>query len=210
MISYQVIVVTPFQQNCRLFVNPQTRECVVSDPGDRGEDIYNAIKVAGFSLKSILITHMHLDLVGGVGKLHELSKAPIYGSAIEDSEMHLHLDRQATAFGLKKAPIFDTHYVKDGEIVHAMDGFDLKVITTPGHTPGGVCYYCETEKLLLTGDTLFNGSVGRTDFPGGSSEDLVDSIKNKLFELPENTQVLCGHGPDTTIGEEKENNPYVF
>lgn len=210
MISYQVVRVTPFAQNCRIFINQDTKQAVVCDPGARSDDIHAALCDSEIELKAILITHMHLDHVGGAARLHELSKAKIYGSSIEDSPLLLTLDNQAEAFGLDKAPVFDTEYLKDGQIIAPMDGFSLKVLSTPGHTPGGVSYYCEKEKFVLTGDTLFEGSVGRTDFPLGNTDDLMKSIKEKLFTLPEETTVLSGHGSDTSIGEEKANNPFVY
>lgn len=210
MISYQVVRVTPFAQNCRIFINQEKKQAVVSDPGARADDIYTALHDSKIELKAILITHMHLDHVGGVARLHELSKAKIYGSSIEDSPLLLSLDKQASAFGLDKAPVFDTQYLKDGEIITPMDDFSLKILSTPGHTPGGVSFYCEKEKYVLTGDTLFEGSVGRTDFPLGNTDDLMQSIKEKLFTLPPETTVLSGHGSDTSIGEEKANNPFVY
>ncbi|MGN1280842.1 MAG: MBL fold metallo-hydrolase [Succinivibrio sp.] len=209
MITYQSVVVTPYSQNCRIFLNTESNEAVVSDPGGSAQKIYEAVNRAGYTIRSILITHMHLDHVGGVYELAKLSGASVYGSSIEDAALMQHFDEQASMLCLQNTQIFDNTFVTDAQILRPMDDFELKVITTPGHTPGGVCYYCEKEKLVLTGDTLFQGSVGRTDFPGGSYDSIVDSIRNKLFLLPDDTQVLSGHGPDSSIGEEKQFNPYV-
>ena len=131
MISYQVVRVTPFAQNCRIFINQEKKQAVVSDPGARADDIYTALHDSNIELKAIIITHMHLDHVGGVARLHELSNAKIYGSSIEDSPLLLSLDKQAKAFGLDNAPVFDTQYLKDGEIITPMHDFSLKVLSTP-------------------------------------------------------------------------------
>lgn len=209
MIDYKTITVTPFAQNCRIFVNYDTSECVVVDPGDRAEDIYNAIVEAKLTLKAILITHMHLDHVGAVAKLSKLSGAKIMGSSIEDEPIKTSLPMQAVNFGLNECEKFETEYLKDGDIIEPMSDFSLKVLHTPGHTPGGVCYYCKKLKLVLTGDTLFNGSVGRTDFLMGDYDSLINGIKTKLFALDDETEVLSGHGPNSTILDEKTTNPYV-
>lgn len=112
-------------------------------------------------------------------------------------------------FNLEQCDDFDNQYLEDGQVIEPMTDFKLKVLHTPGHTPGGVCYYCEAKKLLLSGDTLFNKSIGRTDFPHGNYDDIIDSIKNKLLTLPKDTTVLCGHGLNTTIENEINSNPYL-
>ncbi|MBE6422527.1 MBL fold metallo-hydrolase [Succinivibrio dextrinosolvens] len=209
MIDYKTVFVSPFMQNCRIFYNEETLEACVIDPGDNADRIMGEIKDRDFTLKAILITHMHLDHVGGVHTLLSMQKVPVYGSAIEDRPLYETLDNQAIAFGLDKTESFDTQWVTDGQILEPITGLKFKVITTPGHTPGGVCYYCEEKKLLVSGDTLFAGSIGRTDFPLGDFDDLIDSIKNKLYKLPPQTDVLSGHGPNSTIADEIEGNPYT-
>ncbi len=209
MIDYQSVVVTPFAQNCRIFLNHDTHEAMVCDPGDSAQKIYSAIKSAGYSIKTILITHMHLDHVGGVSELQKLSGAKVIGSAAEDEPVKRALKEQSYAFGLAQCDSFDNEYVKDGDDIEVFTDLSFKVIATPGHTPGGVCYYSEKMKLVLSGDSLFAGSIGRTDFPLGDTDALISSIREKLYALPDETQVLSGHGPDSSIGEEKRSNFYV-
>ena len=209
MIDYKTFMVSPFAQNCRVFFNTDTKECAVFDPGDSAKEIYEAITNIGFSLKSILITHMHLDHVGGVGLLQQLSGAKVLGSSIADEVIKRSLDKQALMFSLPKALPFETEYLEDGQVIEPITNLKFKVLTTPGHTPGGVCYYSKEQKLVISGDTLFNQSIGRTDFEFGDYDAIIDSIKNKLFTLDKDTTVLCGHGPNTNIASEIENNPYV-
>ncbi len=209
MIDYKTLFVSPFMQNCRIFFNEDTKEAVVVDPGDNADRIMSEITRLGCRLKAILITHMHLDHVGGVAPLLEMEKVPVYGSAVEDMPIYEALDSQAVAFGLKKAGAFETQWLTDGEIIEPIAGLKFQVITTPGHTPGGICFYNAEKKLLVCGDTLFAGSVGRTDFPLGNFEDLIEGIKTKLYKLPPQTVVLSGHGPNSTIADEMESNPYT-
>lgn len=208
-IAYQRICVTPFMQNCRIFVDDESLECFVVDAGGSAVQIADFIKQNGLKLKTILITHMHLDHVGGVYELAELTGAKIMGSTIEDDPLLHSLNMQSDAFGLPKSEQFQTQYLNDGDIIIPIEGFSLKVIHTPGHTPGGVCYYSEAGKFVLTGDTLFAGSIGRTDFPLGSYDAIISSIKEKLYTLDKSTAVLPGHGEDSVIENEIRENPYT-
>lgn len=210
MIYYQIIGGSPFGQNCRIYVNEVTKEAAISDPGASARAIAQMIDKNGLTLKAILLTHMHIDHVGGAKELCELTGAKIFGSAIEDALLMENFSTQASMLGLENPGFFETQYLCDNEVFTPISDMELKVISTPGHTPGGICFYCEKEKFLISGDTLFERSVGRTDFPLGSTEALINSIKEKLFALPDDTRVLCGHGPDTSIGEEKLHNPYIY
>lgn len=179
---------------------------IVVDPADQGEQIYEALRQKGFDVKAILLTHGHFDHIWGVNALRRLSNAPVYAweggrALLEDAQLNV------SAQAGRAETVQADHYVKD-ESTLSLEGFQIKVIATPGHTQGSCCYYLEEEGVLFSGDTLFEGSVGRTDLPTGSMSSLVRSIKEKLLVLPEAVQVFSGHGGQTTIGDEKRYNPY--
>ena len=181
-------------------------ETIVIDPGDRGAQIYEALTQKRFHVIAILLTHGHFDHIWGANELRRLSGAKIYAyegekSLCEDAE------KNVSAQAGRPETVQADFYEKDGTVL-SLAGFSLKLIATPGHTGGSCCYYLEEEKVLFSGDTLFEGSVGRTDFPTGSMSSLVRSIKEKLLVLPEDVVVYSGHGDTTTIGDEKKYNPY--
>ena len=181
-------------------------ETIVIDPGDRGAQIYEALTQKGFHVNAILLTHGHFDHIWGANELRRLSGAKIYAyegekSLCEDAE------KNVSAQAGRPETVQADFYEKDGTVL-SLAGFSLRLIATPGHTGGSWCYYLEKEKVLFSGDTLFEGSVGRTDFPTGSMSSLVRSIKEKLLVLPEDVVVYSGHGDTTTIGDEKKYNPY--
>ncbi len=209
MALIETIVVGPFQCNCSIVADEATREAVVVDPGDEGERIARALVRAGVTTVALLHTHGHLDHIGATGELAELTKAPIRLHAA-DRPLYDRLPEQAAMFGIEAAPPPppDAPLV-DGEVIR-FGKSALRVIHTPGHTPGSVCFLLQGEKpILFSGDTLFQRSIGRTDLWGGDTEAILASIRRRLFALPGDTPVICGHGPGTTIEEEKRLNPFA-
>ncbi len=181
-------------------------ETIVIDPGDRGAQIYDALTQKGFHVNAILLTHGHFDHIWGANELRRLSGAKIYAYEGE-KELCEDAEKNVSSQAGRPETVQADFYEKDGAVL-TLAGFSLKLIATPGHTGGSCCYYLEEEKVLFSGDTLFEGSVGRTDFPTGSMSSLVRSIKEKLLVLPEDVVVYPGHGDTTTIGDEKKYNPY--
>ncbi|WP_029232071.1 MBL fold metallo-hydrolase [Butyrivibrio sp. VCB2006] len=181
---------------------------VLFDPADQGGRIYETLTAKGFVVDLILLTHGHFDHIGGAKELTELTGAKLgcYEKEIAMcSDPHLNL---SNAYGMNLRVTPDVTY-KDGDVVEGA-GLSFKVLFTPGHTSGGCCYYCEEGKFVIAGDTLFEESVGRTDFPTSSTSELLRSINDKLFTLPDDTLVYPGHGETTTIEHEKEYNPFVL
>ena len=187
-------------------------EAIVFDPADFGKEIYKELSGQGLAIKAIFLTHGHFDHIMGVKALKEASGARVYASELEkyvltDPELNT-----SAGYG-RPCTITPDRFLKDGESVTEA-GITLRMISTPGHTEGSCCYYIEGSEaggdpILISGDTLFEESVGRTDLPTGDTQDLVESIRTKLYVLPDNTQVFCGHGGNTTIGHEKRCNYYV-
>ncbi len=200
-----------FAANCYIIACQETREAAVVDPGTPDPWIKQVIRESGLKVTHILLTHGHLDHIGGVEWVKAFTGAPVWIHE-QDAPMLTNPVLNGSAFFGENvtAPAAD-HLLKDGDTV-AVGRMQLRVIFTPGHTPGGVCFYYEPggdrPGQLLAGDTLFAGSVGRTDLPGGSAEQLIRSIRERLLPLPPETVVYPGHGPTTTIGDEKEFNPF--
>ena len=200
------IVVGPFEVNCYILGDSKTKEVVVIDPGEDFPVVWDTIQEARYNVKGIVLTHGHADHIGAVGELKSKTQAPIYIHP-EDKEMlsNPKLNR-SIYFGVAiTAPPADK-LLKEGDILK-IGNISLKVIHTPGHTPGGICL--EYDKILFTGDTLFAGSIGRTDFPGSSFQSLINSIKKKLLILPDEIEIFPGHGPSSSIGEERVSNPFL-
>ncbi len=204
------------QTNCYFLYRDGGQEAVVVDPADKGAGIYGALQKNGFRVAGILLTHGHFDHIWGLDELRDAANAaaeadgcePIKVYACEAERELLKSARlNVSAQAGRACETYADVYVKDGQKITIAD-MSCKVIATPGHTAGGCCYYFEEAGILVSGDTLFAESVGRTDFPTGSMGTLVRSIKEKLFVLPEETKVYPGHGERTTIGYEKENNPF--
>jgi len=197
--------VGPLMANCIIVGCPETKKAVVIDPGDDVDRILVALSDEQLTVSKILNTHGHFDHVGGNQRLKEVTGAPIYIHT-DDAPMLAHVSSSAAAFGMRvnNSPEAD-ETLNDGDIIK-FGNLELKVLHTPGHSPGGVSFYAPG--VVFVGDTLFAGSIGRTDFPGGSYNQLIASVKEKLFTLDEKTIVYTGHGPETTIGEEKRTNPF--
>lgn len=193
--------------NCYFAIHPDTKECLIIDPGDQGEQLAEKIKSEGLSPKAILLTHGHFDHIMGVEALRREFSIPVYVHEA-DQDLLENPDLNSGSMIGRSVSVTADHMVKDGEILN-LAGFKIQVLHTPGHTPGGVCYYFPEEEIVFSGDTLFCDSVGRTDLPGGSASDLVRSIREKVFSLPDLTLVYPGHGEPTKIGYEKQNNPFV-
>ncbi len=196
------------QCNCSVFGDEGSGEAIVVDPGDEISRILQAVSSHGLKVKAIVITHAHIDHIGGAQKLKRATGAPVYMNAA-DEELQKMMDVQAEWLGTQtpEAVAIDVS-VKDGDRL-TMGTADFQVLHTPGHTQGSISLYIPSEQKLVAGDTLFQGSIGRTDLPGGDFAQIQRSIHNKLLSLPEETVVIPGHGDNTTIGEEKQFNPFL-
>jgi len=201
----KTLEVGPIMANCYIIGCEKTKEAVVIDPGDDADAILMTLAKSALKVKYLINTHGHFDHVGANKRMKEVTKADIMIHA-EDEPMLSQLGSAAASFGLsaENSPGADKH-LKDGDQI-SFGEITLKVIHTPGHSRGGVSLY--TEGHVFVGDTLFSGSIGRTDLPGGDYNTLISSVREKLFTLPENTTVHTGHGPDTTIAKEKRTNPF--
>lgn len=192
--------------NCYFLYREGADRVVFIDPADRGADLYEGLKRKGFSVEAILLTHGHFDHIGGADQLRQLSGAKLCAPVDERAVCSDPSANLSAQFG-HRTVIEPDEWLTDGQTI-ALADIPLEVIATPGHTEGSACYYVREAGILIAGDTLFAGSVGRTDFPTGSMSRLVRSVKEKLFVLPDDTRVYPGHGESTTIGEEKRYNPY--
>ena len=201
------MVLGPVGTNCYFMFREDKKDAIVFDPADRGADIFNALKERGITVGAIVLTHGHFDHISGVAKLRQLSHCKIYAGADEQELLGSEYLNRSEAMGIP-VTVTPDELVRDGQELTLCD-ITMKVFATPGHTIGSVCYYVEEAGLVISGDTLFEGSVGRTDMPTGDMGAQIRSIKEKLLTLPDETIVYPGHGNSTTIGEEKKYNPFI-
>lgn len=208
-LQYKIIPVTAFEQNCSLIWCDQTQDAAVVDPGGDLPKIRSAVKDLGLHLKKIILTHAHIDHAGGTAELAEELNIPIEGPHKEDLFWITSLPQQSQMFGFPAVRSFSPdRWLEQGDQVE-IGQETLKVFHCPGHTPGHVVFYHQASDLLLVGDVIFQGSIGRTDFPKGDFDTLVNSIRTHLWSLPEHTRFIPGHGPMSNIGHEKATNPFV-
>jgi len=205
---HEIFPVGPLQCNCSVIGDEATHEGMVIDPGDNIDDILALIRKHDLQIKQIVITHAHIDHVGGAMKLRAATGAPILLNQNDYALLRM-LDVQAAWIGMPTpGKVEIDQSVGNSDEIKA-GSLSATVLHTPGHTEGSVCLYFSAEKKLIAGDTLFAGSIGRTDLPGGSFDKIIRSLHDKLLSLPDETVVVPGHGPLTTIGDERETNPFL-
>jgi len=204
----ETFVVGPLQCNCTLLGDEEAGEAIVIDPGDEVSRIFRRITDLRLRLKQILVTHAHIDHVGGALKLKHLTGAPIL---LNENDLPLlkMMEEQAAWVGVPTPEVA----APDASLVDGMqvglDRYPAEVLHTPGHTQGSICLHFAPLKMVIAGDTLFAGSIGRTDLPGGNGRQIIESIQTRLMALPDDTRVLPGHGPETTVGAERSYNPFL-
>lgn len=207
-IIHEILPVGALQCNCSIVGDPETREAIVIDPGDNVEQIMAVVEKHGLQVKQIAITHAHVDHVGGAMKLKQRTGAPILLNSADQPLLRM-LDAQAAWIGMPPpGTVSIDGTMSDGASLET-GAVKAQVIHTPGHTEGSVCLLLEAQKTLIAGDTLFAGSIGRTDLPGGSYRKIMTSLRERVLQLPDDTVVVPGHGSLTTIGEERESNPFL-
>lgn len=208
-LNVQILPVTPFQQNAALLWDDVSKEAVLTDVGGEAERLLEVVETHQLNLKAIWLTHGHLDHASGVEELTTLQPVPVLGPHQADNYWLQALPEVTASYGFPiSQPFIPTRWLKEGEALKVGEHTFI-VFHIPGHTPGHVVFYSQANKLLIAGDVLFRESIGRTDFPGSNHSDLIRGIQEKLLSLPDDTRVLPGHGPMTTIGHEKQHNPFL-
>ena len=208
-LQIDIIPITPFRQNCTLLWDSNSKEAVFTDVGGDTAYLLNRADELGLNLTAIWLTHGHLDHASGVVEMTAQRPLPVWGPHPDDEFLLHSLPETTRQYGSPVSPAFTpNHWLHDGDSLN-VGQYRFEVLHIPGHTPGHVVFYCAEVKLLIAGDVLFYESIGRTDFPRSNHQDLVDHIRRKLFTLPDDTTVVSGHGRLTTIGHEKQHNPFL-
>lgn len=203
-----IVTVTPFQQNCTLLWDDDTKTGAVVDPGGDLDVVQEAIGKLGLKVEKILLTHGHIDHAGGADELREVLGVPIEGPHPADRFLLDNLAKQGAAYGIPARPVTPDRWIEEGDTV-TVAGVEFEALHCPGHSPGSVVLVNRPQKFMLMGDVLFRGSIGRTDFPYGDHDALISAIKTKLLPLGDDFAFICGHGPTSTIGIERQSNPFL-
>ncbi len=203
-----VIPVTAYQQNCSLVWCPETQKGALIDPGGDLPLLIKAVKQKQVIIEKILLTHAHIDHAGGAAEAAEIFNVPIIGPHKDERTLIDMMELQSQMSGIPARAFTPTQWLDDGDSL-TVGNIIFHVLFCPGHTAGHIVFSAPQNNIVFVGDVLFNGSIGRTDLPGGNTQTLLNSIRNKLFTLSDNTVVVSGHGPNTTIGHEKRTNPFL-
>ena len=209
MLQVKIVPVTAFTQNCSIVWDSESKEAVLIDAGGEPEKLQKEVQELGLIVKALWLTHGHLDHAGAVGALTKLWNVPVIGPHKEDAFWLDMIQDVSARYGFPiPEPVVGNQWLEGGEVLE-LGNETFEVRFAPGHTPGHVIFYNENNGVLWTGDVLFKESIGRTDFPRGNHQQLIDSIHRECFSLPDETQFISGHGPISTIGHEKKYNPFV-